>query len=44
MLWYFEKRNNSLSFFSSRGFKTFAAAYYDADTLEETKKNAEGWM
>jgi hypothetical protein len=44
MLWYFEKRDQSLSFFSSRGFKTFAAAYYDADTLEESKKNAEGWM
>jgi hypothetical protein len=44
MLWYFEKRDQSLSFFSSRGFKTFAAAYYDADTLEDMKKNAEGWM
>jgi hypothetical protein len=44
MLWYFEKRDQSLSFFSSRGFKTFAAAYYDANTLDETKKNAEGWM
>ena len=44
VLWYFEKRHQSLDFFSSRGLKTFAAAYYDADTLEETKKNAEGWM
>ena len=44
VLWYFEERKNSLDFFSSRGFKTFAAAYYDADTLEKTKKNAEGWM
>ncbi len=44
MLWYFEKRQESLEFFSSRGFKTWAAAYYDADTLEETRKNAEGWM
>jgi hypothetical protein len=44
MLWYFEKRRQSLDFFSSRGFKTFAAAYYDASTLEETRKNAEGWM
>ncbi len=42
--WYFEKRRASLDFFSSRGFKTFAAAYYDADTLENTEKNAEGWM
>ena len=44
MCWYFEKRHPSLDFFSEHGFKTFAAAYYDADTLEETEKNAEGWM
>ena len=44
MCWYFEKRRLSLDFFSSRGFKTFAAAYFDAGTLEEAKKNAEGWM
>ena len=44
MCWYFEKRRPSLDFFSGHGFKTFAAAYYDAGTLEETEKNAEGWM
>jgi hypothetical protein len=42
--WYYEKRTPSLSFFSSHGFKTFAAAYYDAHTLEEMEKNAVGWM
>jgi hypothetical protein len=42
--WYFEKRRASLEFFSSRGFKTYAAAYYDANTLEATEKNAKGWM
>ncbi|MGP8268861.1 MAG: hypothetical protein ACLQLH_02240 [Terracidiphilus sp.] len=42
--WYFEKRRASLDFFSSRGFKTYAAAYYDASTLAETEKNAKGWM
>jgi hypothetical protein len=44
MCWYFEHRRQSLDFFSSRGFKTFAAAYYDASDLEETKKNAERWL
>ncbi len=44
MCWYFEHRQKSLDFFSSRGFKTFAAAYYDAGTLEETRKNATGWL
>jgi hypothetical protein len=44
MCWYFEKRQPSFEFFSSRGFKTYAAAYYDADTWEKTKENAEGWM
>ena len=40
MCWYFEHRQQSLNFFSSRGFKTFAAAYYDTDDL----KNPEGWL
>jgi len=40
MCWYFDKRRQSLDFFSSRGFKTFAAAYYDADDL----KDPEGWL
>ena len=44
MCWYFKKRQVSLDFFSGHGFKTFAAAYYDADTWEKTEKNAEGWM
>jgi hypothetical protein len=44
MCWYFEKRKESLDFFSSHGFKTFAAAYYDADTLGRNQENAEGWM
>ena len=38
--WYYEKRRESLEFFSSRGFKTIAGAYYDADDL----KNPEGWL
>jgi hypothetical protein len=38
--WYYEKRRESLDFFSSRGFQTIAAAYYDADDL----KNPEGWL
>jgi hypothetical protein len=38
--WYYEKRSASLEFFSSRGFKTVAGAYYDADDL----KNPEGWL
>ncbi len=38
--WYYEKRRESLDFFSSHGFKTIAAAYYDADDL----KNPEGWL
>ena len=40
MCWYFDKRRQSLDFFSSRGFKTFAAAYYDADDL----KDPMGWL
>jgi hypothetical protein len=38
--WYYEKRNESLRFFSSHGFKTLAGAYYDGDTLE----NPRGWL
>jgi len=38
--WYYEKRRESLDFFSSRGFKTIAGAYYDADDLS----NPEGWL
>jgi len=38
--WYYEKRRESLDFFSSRGFKTIAGAYYDADDL----KNPKGWL
>jgi hypothetical protein len=40
VLWYFERRQASLDFFSSRGFRTIAGAYYDADDL----KNPEGWL
>ncbi len=38
--WYFDKRRESLDFFSSRGFRTVAGAYYDADDL----KDPEGWL
>jgi hypothetical protein len=38
--WYFDKRRQSLDFFSSHGFKTIAGAYYDADDL----KDPEGWL
>ncbi|MCX6622175.1 MAG: hypothetical protein NTY38_14125 [Acidobacteria bacterium] len=38
--WYYEKRQPSLAFFSSHGFKTLAGAYYDADDL----KNPQGWL
>lgn len=38
--WYYEKRRESLDFFASRGFKTYAAAYYDADDLT----NPAGWL
>ncbi len=38
--WYFEKRKESLAFFSSHGFRTLAGAYYDGDTLE----NPRGWL
>lgn len=38
--WWYEKRRESLGFFSSRGYKTLAGAYYDAEVLE----NPEGWL
>jgi hypothetical protein len=38
--WYYKKRNESLGFFSSLGFRTLAGAYYDGDTLE----NPKGWL
>ncbi len=38
--WYYEKRNQSLAFFSAHGFKTLAGAYYDGDTLD----NPHGWL
>jgi len=38
--WYYEKRNESLSFFAGQGFRTLAGAYYDGDTLE----NPRGWL
>jgi hypothetical protein len=38
--WYYEKRNLSLPFFSKLGYRTLAAAYYDADNLE----NPKGWI
>jgi len=38
--WYYEKRDQSLPFFSKLGFRTLAASYYDADDLE----NPKGWL
>lgn len=38
--WYYDKRRESLAFFSSLGFRTLAGAYYDGDTLE----NPQGWL
>jgi hypothetical protein len=38
--WYYEKRKESLGFFSAHGFKTLAGAYYDGDTLD----NPRGWL
>jgi len=35
--WYFEKRDQSLEFFSKRGHHTLGAAYYDADDLQNPK-------
>ena len=38
--WYYEKRRESLQFFSKLGYKTVAGAYYDGDTLD----NPKGWL
>jgi hypothetical protein len=38
--WYYEIRDKSLKFFSDRGFRTLAGAYYDSDTLD----NCRGWL
>ncbi len=38
--WHGRRRNESLEHFSRLGFRTLAAAYYDADDL----KNVEGWL
>jgi hypothetical protein len=38
--WYHSRRKESLKHFSSLGFRTLAAAYYDADDLDSTK----GWL
>jgi hypothetical protein len=38
--WYYERRAQSLPFFSNLGFRTLAGAYYDADTLD----NPRGWL
>jgi len=38
--WYYNKRKESLKFFSGLGFATIAGAYYDGDTLE----NSKGWL
>lgn len=38
--WYYNKRAESLAFFSSLGFRTLAGAYYDGDTLD----NPNGWL
>jgi len=38
--WYYDKRVESLGFFSSLGFRTLAGAYYDGDTLD----NPIGWL
>jgi hypothetical protein len=40
MCWYYDIRRESLAHFSRLGFRTFAAAYYDADTLD----NPAGWL
>jgi len=35
--WYYEKRDQSLPFFSKLGHRTLGAAYYDADDLQNPK-------
>jgi hypothetical protein len=39
-VWGGAPRENSLRFFSERGFQTIVACYYDADNLDEVK----GWL
>ena len=36
--WYREKRQVSMPFFSSHGFRTMGAAYYDADSLDGSRQ------
>ena len=38
--WYYEMREKSLRHFSSLGFRTLGAGYYDADSLD----NPKGWL
>ena len=38
--WYYEKRHQSLQFFSGLGYRTLAGAYYDGSTLQ----NPQGWL
>ncbi len=40
MCWYHKIREESLGFFSRQGFRTFGAAYYDADDL----RNPREWL
>lgn len=40
MCWYYARRQASLQHFSSLGFRTFAAAYYDGNDLS----NPAGWL
>ena len=40
MCWYYARRRESLAHFSKLGFRTFAGAYYDGDTLD----NPRGWL
>ncbi|MCF7976042.1 MAG: carbohydrate binding domain-containing protein [Phycisphaerae bacterium] len=53
MCWYHEIRDTSLAFFSGKGFRTYGAAYYDADDLTSSREwlaslnrtpNAQGIM
>ena len=38
MCWYHKIRDRSLGFFSEQGFRTFGAAYYDADDLANPRE------
>jgi hypothetical protein len=38
--WYYDRRNLSLPFFSNLGYPTVGAAYYDAESLDDSK----GWL